>query len=96
MGLFGFVEYKNKRGEVFWLHAKERVSKDGRVSKVYFFTKESDGAEMFMPPGYTICENPKTGLPFIKKSSGLLDSILGPPPKTGKKTREKKESVREG
>ena len=51
MGLFGTYEYKSKNGEKYYLHVKERGN-----SRVYYFSKEQDGAEEFLPPGFEVVE----------------------------------------
>jgi len=65
MGLFDFIFgycYKNKKGEKFWLHRK--IGRGGNV--IYYFSKEPAGA-IALPPGYVVVENPRTGLPVLKK-----------------------------
>ena len=64
MGLFGIYIYKNRKGKKFWLHMRKR----GKVT-LYFFSKDPRGA-ISLPRGYTVVENPKTGLPFLKKKAG--------------------------
>lgn len=49
--------YTNKKGLTYHLHNK---------GKLYFFSKEAAGS-VDQPPGTTIIENPKTGLPMLKK-----------------------------
>lgn len=73
MGLFGPFTYKNKKGKKFWLHMKRR----GR-GVLYFFSKEPIGAINSLPKGFKVAENPKTGMPFIKRDEGgLLNSLFG-------------------
>lgn len=72
MGLFGPFVYKTKKGQKFWLHMKEK----GRA-KLYYFSKDPTGALNSLPRGYEVVENPKTGLPFLKKKiAGGFFSIL--------------------
>ncbi len=54
--------YTNKKGITFWLHEKE--GKGG--VKLYYFSKDPTNA-IDLPEGFTVVENPKTGLPMIKK-----------------------------
>lgn len=56
-------EHKNSRGEKYYLHSKEMKNK--RV--LFFFSKKSDDS-VELPQGYKIIENPKTGLPMLKKT----------------------------
>ncbi|HEX7259306.1 MAG TPA: hypothetical protein VF272_00015 [Candidatus Saccharimonadia bacterium] len=42
--------------------------KGGRVQRIYFFAREvKDGAIDELPGGYIVVENPRTGLPILKK-----------------------------
>jgi len=55
-------EHKNSRGQTYYLHSQEMKNK----RTLYFFSKKSEGSTG-LPPGYSIIENPKTGLPMLKK-----------------------------
>jgi hypothetical protein len=86
MGFFGPYEYKNSKGQKFYLHVKER----GRI-RVFYFSKESFEAISFMPSGFSVVENKKTGMPYLKKGgSGLMDMLLSSPP-SGKSNPGKKQ-----
>ena len=52
----------NTRGITYWLHGRE-----GRGgAKLYFFSKEqSDSIDL--PEGLEVFENPRTGLPMVRK-----------------------------
>ena len=39
-------------------------------STIYFFSKDPSGSINDIPKGYEVYEEPKTGLPFLKKKSG--------------------------
>lgn len=69
MGIFGPFIYENKKKEKFWLHSKQR----GKVT-LYFFSKNPIGALPSIPKGFEVVENPKTGMPYLRKkrSSGFL------------------------
>lgn len=61
------VESK-KSGKTYYLHLREQQRKDGKVTRLYYFGGEiKDGAVDALPEGYTIIENERTGLPFLKK-----------------------------
>ncbi len=50
--------YKNKRGITFWLHQRGRL---------FFFSRDPEGA-VDLPPGkWEVIENERTGLPMLKK-----------------------------
>ena len=54
--------HKNKRGQLYWLHS--RTGKGG--AKLYFFSKKKE-ASIDLPSVFKIIENPRTGLPMVKK-----------------------------
>ena len=71
MGLFGTFIYKNKKGKKFWLHMKTRGK-----STLYYFSKDPRGGLHSIPKGFEVMENPKTGLPLLKrKTGGLLGGL---------------------
>ncbi len=80
MGIFGPFVYENKKKEKFWLHSKQR----GKVT-LYFFTKNPIGALPSIPKGFEVAENPKTGMPYLRKKK--VSGFFG----FGKKKEEKKE-----
>lgn len=74
MGLFGPFVYKAKSGQKYYLHMKMK----GKV-RLYYFSKDPTGALFSVPTGYEVVENPKTGLPFLrKKIGGGIFSIFKP------------------
>lgn len=52
----------NSKGNKYFLHSQ--VMKNGKT--LYFFSKKEEKA-IDLPQGYKIIENPKTGLPLLKK-----------------------------
>lgn len=54
--------HTNSRGQTYWLH--KRVGKGGAT--LYFFSKNAEEG-IDLPPEFTIIENPRTGLPMVKK-----------------------------
>jgi hypothetical protein len=52
-------EYVNSKGVKYYLHQK---------GKLFFFSKNPEGALESLPSGLKIEENPKTGLPMVKKA----------------------------
>ncbi|RLI97790.1 MAG: hypothetical protein DRP00_03435 [Candidatus Aenigmatarchaeota archaeon] len=80
MGLFTPFIYENKKGQKFWLHAKQR----GKVT-LYYFSRNPAGALKSLPKGFEVVENPHTGMPYLrkKKASGFLGIF-------GKKAKEEK------
>lgn len=54
--------HKNSRGQTYYLHSRE--GKGGAM--LYFFSKDSNGS-IDLPSGLKVFENPRTGLPMVKK-----------------------------
>jgi hypothetical protein len=47
---------------------KDVTLKGGRLQRIYFFARDvREGAVDAMPAGYIVVENPRTGLPVLKK-----------------------------
>lgn len=84
MGLFSPYVYKSKNGKKFWLHMKQR----GKAT-LYYFSKDPVGAIFNIPKGFTVVENTRTGLPFLKKSGG--GGIFGAFKKSGPPKEESTE-----
>ncbi|KKQ66774.1 MAG: hypothetical protein US86_C0003G0017 [Candidatus Daviesbacteria bacterium GW2011_GWA2_38_24] len=63
-------EYTNAKGTKYYLHRREVTLRgSGKVQRIYFFAKEpKDGAIDEIPEGYTVVENPRTGLPILKRA----------------------------
>lgn len=85
MGLFAPFIYETKNKQKFWLHMKERGK-----TKLYYFSKDPIGALNDLPKDFEVVENPRTGMPFLKKktSSGFLSGILKPKAKSEEKQKE--------
>ena len=63
-----FSAVSKKSGRTFYLHSKEVILRGGRKQRIYYFGGEAkEGAIDSLPPGYTLGENSKTGLPILKK-----------------------------
>ncbi|MEM5853614.1 MAG: hypothetical protein QXG39_00725 [Candidatus Aenigmatarchaeota archaeon] len=68
MGLFGPFVYKSKKtGEKFWLHMMVKGK-----ARIYYFSKDPTNALFDLPPGYEVVENPKTGMPFLRKKTSFF------------------------
>ena len=58
----------NSKGQTYYLHQRDVILKGGREQRIYFFAREvKDGAIDALPEGYIVVENPRTGLPILKK-----------------------------
>lgn len=79
MGFMGPFEYKNSKGQVFYLHVKERGK-----TRVFYFSKDNLDSLSFLPAGFHVVENKKTGMPFLKKGSGGIMDLLMPAATGGK------------
>lgn len=61
--------HENSKGQTYYLHQRDVTLKGGRVQRIFFFAREvKDGAIDDMPNGYQVVENPRTGLPILKKA----------------------------
>lgn len=61
------VESK-KSGKTYYLHSKEVTLRGGRKQVIYFFaTDVRPGSLDSVPSGYVVMENPRTGLPMLRK-----------------------------
>lgn len=61
MGFFKTYSYKNKKGEIYYLHVWQRDKK-----RIYHFSRDPIGA-IDIPLGYEVVESQKTGMPVLKK-----------------------------
>ena len=63
--------HTNSKGQTYYLHMKDVTLKGGRLQRIYFFAREvrEDGAVDALPAGYMTVENPRTGLPVLKKET---------------------------
>lgn len=59
--------------EGYVLFRREVELKGGRRQSIYFFTKKGNtpksGEPAEKPPNYEVGKNPRTGLPYLKKSA---------------------------
>ena len=62
-------EFKNSKGQTYYLHAKKVTRSSGKESTLYFFARDVRAAEALdaVPDGYKVAEM-KTGMPVLKKS----------------------------
>ena len=82
MGFFGPFVFKNKKGKKFWLHMKTKGK-----STIYYFSKDPKNAVRDIPKGYIVYEEPRTGLPFLKKG---VSGFFGGFGSKGKVKKDKK------
>lgn len=60
--------HTNSYGQTYFLHQRDVTLKGGRVRRIHFFSRVLlPGAIASMPDGYVVAENPRTGLPILKK-----------------------------
>ena len=61
--------HTNKKGVTYYLHANERESKSGKVTKLYFFSRDirPEKAVDELPEGRTVQET-DTGMLVLKKA----------------------------
>ncbi len=60
--------YKNKKGDVYYLHSKDVTLRGGRKQTIYFFARDvRPGSLDKVPAGYKVMETERTGMPVLKK-----------------------------
>jgi hypothetical protein len=61
--------HKNSKGQDYFLHSKEVTLKGGRKQVIYYFAREVDSkfAIDAVPSDRVVSENPRTGLPLLKR-----------------------------
>ena len=60
--------HTNSQGKSYILHSRETTLKNGNTQTIYFFAQTiKEGAIDELPAGYVVSENPRTGLPLLKK-----------------------------
>ena len=55
-------KHTNSKGKTYWLH---KLVRSGGATLFFFSKKEEDSIDK--PEGYKVIENPRTGLPMLKK-----------------------------
>ena len=64
-----FSVVSQKSGKTYYLHSRDVTLRGGRQQTIYFFAQtEKDGVLDELPAGYEVSENPRTGLPLLKKA----------------------------
>ena len=63
--------HKNSKGQEYFLHSKEVTLKGGRTQVIYYFARavNAEFALDALPADRMISENPRTGLPLLKKKA---------------------------
>ena len=65
-----FSTQSKKSGKTYYLHSKSVTLRGGRQQTIFYFAQDvRDGALDSVPAGYTVMENPRTGLPMLKKAA---------------------------
>ncbi|MCC6177882.1 MAG: hypothetical protein IT305_21490 [Chloroflexi bacterium] len=62
--------HKNSKGDTYYLHAKDVTLRNGRQQRIFYFSRSEKANESLneVPPGYSVGENQRTGLPFLTKA----------------------------
>ncbi len=59
-----------KSGKTYYLHSKAVTLRGGRQQTIFYFAQDvRDGSLDSVPSGYMVMENPRTGLPMLKKAA---------------------------
>jgi hypothetical protein len=61
--------HKNSKGQTYYLHGKDVTLQGGRKQRIHYFAREAKPGEALdsVPSGHEVVENPRTGLPFLKR-----------------------------
>ena len=61
--------HTNSKGQQYFLRSESVKLRNGRQQTIFFFAREpkKGTAVDAVPAGYSVAENPRTGLPFLKK-----------------------------
>jgi hypothetical protein len=61
--------YQNSKGQTYYLHGKDVTLQGGRQQRIHYFAREAKAGEALdaVPAGRVVVENPRTGLPFLKR-----------------------------
>ena len=66
--LVAYSVVSKKSGTNYYLHTREVTLRGGRQQRIYYFAKTAgEHALDVLPDGYIVSENPRTGLPLLKK-----------------------------
>jgi len=61
-------KHTNKKGQDYFLHAKDVTLKGGRKQRIYYFARDIRPEALdAVPAGYIVKETEKTGMPILKK-----------------------------
>jgi hypothetical protein len=63
--------YTNTKGITYLLNAQKVTLRNNREQVIHYFAKvvKAEAAACELPENYVVLENPRTGLPFIKRSA---------------------------
>ena len=57
-----------KSNRTYYLHQRDVTLKNGRQQRIYFFGPvQQSGVIDALPNGFKVDENPRTGLPYLRK-----------------------------
>jgi len=64
-----FSVVSKKSGMTYYLHSKQVTLRGNRNMTIYFFARDvRNGSLDSLPSGYQVFENPRTGLPMLRKT----------------------------
>lgn len=63
--------YTNTKGITYFLNAQKVTLRNNREQVIHYFAKvvKPEAVASELPGNYVVLENPRTGLPFIKRSA---------------------------
>lgn len=60
--------HTNSRGKQYFLNTKEVTLRNGKLTTIYYFSKDERDTGCELPERYVVAENSRTGLPVLKKA----------------------------
>lgn len=61
-------QYKNAKGDTYYLHRREVTLRGGRKQIIHYFSREMGTNTIDeIPEGFEVEENVRTGLPYLKR-----------------------------
>lgn len=59
----------DKSGKTYYLHSKAVELKNTKTARTIYFFKTDDKGSIDLPEGWQAIQNPRSGLPFLKKAA---------------------------
>jgi len=61
--------YRNRKGQTYYLHGRKVQMRNHREQQIYYFAKDAADALDRLPEGYEVTEVTSSALPVLKKAA---------------------------